>query len=209
MSSLKQIISCTSDYDPDALPVARANEVIRSFVKPVSGVEKLPVRAALGRVLAKEVVPPINVPPHDTSAMDGYAVRNDNLGASEPVTLTEIGTAYAGREFTGEVRRGECVRVMTGAVMPRNTDTVIIQEAVDVDGKRGSIPPGQEPGQNRRLAGEDLPKSRPALKAGALPRPPENRPIASLCICEGGVREKVTGPRFSPADRPWSGGSGA
>ena len=93
MSSLKQIISCTSDYDPDALPVARANEVIRSFVKPVSGVEKLPVRAALGRVLAKEVVSPINVPSHDNSAMDGYAVRNDDLGAGEPVTLTEIGTS--------------------------------------------------------------------------------------------------------------------
>jgi len=84
----KTIISCTSDYDPDALPVTRANGVIRLFVKPVSGVEKLPVRAALGRVLAKDVVSPINVPAHDNSAMDGYAVRNDDLGAGEPVTLT-------------------------------------------------------------------------------------------------------------------------
>ena len=107
-SSLKQIISCTSDYDPDALPVPRANEIIRSFVKPASGVEKLSVRAALGRVLAKDVVSPINVPAHDNSAMDGYAVRNDDLGAGEPVTLTEIGTAYAGREFTGKVGGGEC-----------------------------------------------------------------------------------------------------
>src|SRR5438552_9185732 len=171
MSTLKQAISCISDYDPDALPVAKANEVIRSFVNPVSGVEKLRVRTALGRVLAKEVVSPINVPSHDNSAMDGYAVRNDDLGAGEPVTLTEIGTAYAGREFTGEVRRGECVRVMTGAVMPRNTDTVIIQEAVTANGKRITIPPRQEPGQNRRLAGEDLQKGRPALNAGALLRP--------------------------------------
>src|SRR5258708_27585427 len=121
MATLKEIISCTSDYDPDALPVAKANEVIRSFVKPVSGVEKLRVRAALGRVLAKDVVSPINVPSHDNPAMDGYAVRNDDLGAGEPVTLTEIGTAYAGREFAAEVKRGECVRVMTGAVMPKNT----------------------------------------------------------------------------------------
>src|SRR5229473_1766244 len=154
MSSLKQIISCTSDYDPDALPVTRANGVIRLFVKPVSGVEKLPVRAALGRVLAKDVVSPINVPAHDNSAMDGYAVRNDDLGAGEPMTLTEIGTAYAGREFTSEVGSGECVRIMTGAVLPKNTDTVVIQEAVNVDGKRVTIPPGQERGQNRRLAGE-------------------------------------------------------
>ena len=86
MSTLKQAISCVSGYDPDALPVAKANEVIRSFVNPVSGVEKLRVRAALGRVLAKDVVSPINVPSHDNSAMDGYAVRNDDLG--------EIGRAH-------------------------------------------------------------------------------------------------------------------
>src|SRR5712691_8137259 len=168
MSSLKQIISCTSDYDPDALPVTRANGVIRGFVKPVSGVEKLPVRAALGRVLARDIVSPINVPSHDNSALDGYAVRNDDLGAHMPVTLTEIGTAYAGKEFTGEVGHGECVRVMTGAVMPKNTDTVIIQEAVTVEGNRISIPPGQEPGQNRRLAGEELVSVGKKLKAGEV-----------------------------------------
>jgi len=201
VATLREVISCTSDYDPDALPVAKANEVIRSFVNPVSGVEKLRVRAALGRVLAKDIVSPINVPSHDNSAMDGYAVRNDDLRAGElVVTLTEIGTALAGREFTGEVKRGECVRVMTGAVMPRNTDTVIIQEAVDVDGKRVSIPPGQEPGQNRRLAGEDLQKGRPALKAGALLRPAEIGLIASLGIGEVSVRRKLKVAFFSTGD---------
>src|SRR5437867_1137463 len=123
MSSLKQIISCTSDYDPDALPVAKANEVIRSFVKPVSGIEKLPVRAALGRVLAKDIVSPIDVPSHDNSAMDGYAVRGADLSASGAVTLTEIGTAFAGKEFGAAVGPGQCVRIMTGAVMPLGTDT--------------------------------------------------------------------------------------
>src|SRR5437879_11342580 len=187
MATLKEVISCTSDYDPDALPVARANEVIRGFVKPISGVQKLPVRAALGRVLAKDVVSPINVPSHDNSAMDGYAVRDDDLDAGEPVTLTEIGVAYAGRAFAREVKRGECVRVMTGAVMPKNTDTVVIQEAVTVDGNRISIPPGQEPGQNRRLAGEDLQKGKPALRAGALLRPAELGVTASLGLGEVSV----------------------
>src|SRR5258705_1695786 len=107
MATLKEVISCTSDYDPDALPVAKANEVIRSFVKLVPGIEKLAVRAALGRVLAKDVVSPINVPSHDNSAMDGYAVGNDDLGACQPARVTQIGTAYAGREFTAEVKRGE------------------------------------------------------------------------------------------------------
>src|SRR5260370_1752080 len=198
MSSLKQIISCTSDYDPDALPVAKANEVIRSFIHPVSGVEKLSVRAALGRVLAKEVVSPIDVPWHDSSAMDGYAVRNDDLGAGELVTtLIETGAAYGGREFTGEVRRGECVRVMTGAVMPKNTDTVIVQEAVNVDSKRVSIPAGQEIGQNRRLAGEDLQKGKPALKAGAPLRPAEPGLIPSPGIGEVSLRRKLRLAIFS------------
>src|SRR5882724_3970188 len=190
MATLKELISCTSDYDPDALPVAKANEVIRSFVNPVSGVEKLRVRAALGRVLAKDLVSPINVPSHDNSAMDGYAVRNDDLGAGEPVVLTEIGTAYAGRQFAGEVKRGECVRVMPGAVMPSNTATVVIQEAVTANGKRITIPPGQEPGQNRRLAGEDLQKGRPALHAGRMLRPADIGLIASLGVGEVSVRRK-------------------
>ncbi|HET7199799.1 MAG TPA: molybdopterin molybdotransferase MoeA, partial [Burkholderiales bacterium] len=200
MATLKEIISCTSDYDPDALPVARANEVIRSFVTPVSGLEKLPVRAALGRVLARDIVSPIDVPSHDNSAMDGYAVRNDDLGAGEPVTLTEIGTAFAGKEFAGEVRRGQCVRVMTGAVMPKNTDTVVIQEAVTVQGDRISIPPGQEPGQNRRLAGEDLQKGKPALHAGRMLRPADIGLIASLGIGEVSVRRKLKVAFFSTGD---------
>src|SRR5258708_32829536 len=200
MATLEEVISSTSDYDPEALPVARANEVIRGFVKPVRGVEKLPVRTALGRVLAKDIVSPINVPSHDNSAMDGYAVRNDDLGAHMPVTLTEIGTAYAGREFTGEVGRGEGVRVMTGAVMPKNTDTVVIQEAVTVAGNRISIPPGQEPGQNRRLAGEDLQKGKPALRAGALLRPAELGLIASLGIAEVNVPPNLPAAFFPTHD---------
>ncbi len=201
MATLKEIISCTSEYDPDALPVAKANAVIRGFVKPVSGAETVPVRAALGRVLAKDVVSPINVPSHDNSAMDGYAVRNDDLGAGALVTtLTEIGTAYAGREFAGEVKRGECVRVMTGAVMPKNTDTVVIQEAVTVDGKRITIPAGQEPGQNRRFAGEDLQKGKPALRAGRMLRPADIGMIASLGIGEVSVRRKLKVAFFSTGD---------
>jgi molybdopterin molybdotransferase len=200
MTSLDQIISCTSDYDPDALPVAKANEVIRNFVQPIRETEKVPVREGLGRVLAEAIVSPINVPAHDNSAMDGYAVRNDDLDANAPVTLTEIGTAYAGKEFTGEVGRGECVRVMTGAVMPKNTDTVIVQEMAAANANRIGIPPGQEPGQNRRLAGEDLQKGKPALLAGRLLRPADLGLIASLGIGEVNVRRKLRVAFFSTGD---------
>jgi molybdopterin molybdotransferase len=200
MSSLDEVISCVSGYDPNALPVAKANEVIRSFIRPVSGVEKLPVRTALGRILAKDIVSPIDVPSHDNSAMDGYAVRGADLSSSGPVTLTEIGAAFAGREFTGPVGARECVRVMTGAVMPRGTDTVVIQEIVKVDGKRVTVPAGQESGQNRRLAGEDLARGKPALNAGRLLRPADLGLVASLGIDEVSVRRKLRVAFFSTGD---------
>jgi molybdopterin molybdotransferase len=200
MTSLAQIIGCTSDYDPDALPVAKANEVIRGFVQPIAETETIGVREALGRVLADDIVSPIDVPAHDNSAMDGYAVRSDDLGVHMPVALTEIGVAYAGKEFAGEVGRGECVRVMTGAVMPRNTETVIVQEMASVEGDRVTIPPGQEPGQNRRLAGEDLKKGKPALRAGRLLRAADLGLIASLGIGAVRVRRRPRVAFFSTGD---------
>ena len=200
MKSLQDAISCVSGYDPNALQVAKANEVIRSFVKPVSGVEKLPVRAALGRVLAKDIVSPIDVPSHDNSAMDGYAVRGTDLNANAPVTLAEIGAALAGREFRGAVGPGQCVRVMTGAVMPRGTDTVVIQEIAKVEGTRVVLPAGQETGQNRRLAGEDLKKGKAALAAGRLLRPADLGLVASLGIGEVSVRRKLKVAFFSTGD---------
>jgi len=200
MSTLKDIISCVSDYDPDALPVARANEVIRSFVAPITGVETLPVRAALGRVLADDIVSPIDVPAHDNSAMDGYAVRAADLSPDAGITLTEVGVALAGREYRDEVGPGGCVRITTGAVMPGGTDTVVIQEIVKVDGKRVTVPPGQERGQNRRLAGEDLQKGKSALKAGTLIRPAELGMIASLGIGEVRVKRRLRVAFFSTGD---------
>jgi molybdopterin molybdotransferase len=200
MSTLNDIISCMSDYDPDALPVARANEVIRSFVTPITGVETQPVREALGRVLAEDIISPINVPSHDNSAMDGYAVRSADLSPDAPTTLTEVGIAFAGKEYQGKVGPGACVRIMTGAVMPAGTDAVVIQEIVQVDGKRVTVPPGQAPGQHRRLAGEDLQKGKPALKAGALIRPAELGLIASLGIGEVSVRRRLKVAFFSTGD---------
>jgi molybdopterin molybdotransferase len=199
-STLKQIISCTSDYDPNALPIASANEVIRTFVQPIAETERVPVRDALGRVLAADIVSPINVPAHDNSAMDGYAVRGADLKKGEAVTLTEIGTAFAGREYSGAVLPGQCVRVMTGAVMPPGTDTVVVQEVAMALGSDITIPSGQETGQNRRLAGEDLEKGKPALKAGRWLRPSDIGMIASLGIGEVLVRRRLRVAFFSTGD---------
>ncbi len=199
-ASLEQAISCVSGYDPEALPVARARDVIRSFVRPIAGTEKVAVRAALGRVLACDIVSPIDVPAHDNSAMDGFAVSSADLDQEAEVGLTEIGTAFAGREFEGGVLSGQCVRVMTGAVMPAGTDTVVIQESVKLEGDRVFIPPGQQPGQNRRRAGEDLARGKPALVAGAWLRPAELGLVASLGMAEVSVRRRLRVAFFSTGD---------
>jgi len=115
MTSIQQTVSCLDDYDPNALRVDKANEAIRACLSPISETERLPIRESLGRVLAEGIVPAINVPAHDNSAMDGYAVRFSDLGPGETV-LGEAGAALAGRVFDGKVGPGECVRMTTVSV---------------------------------------------------------------------------------------------
>ena len=200
IASLEQVVSCIDGYDPNALPVAQVNQVIRAFVKPVEGIEQVSIRAALGRTLAEDIISPINVPAHDNSAMDGWAVRASDLSNTAKVTLDEIGAALAGKEFTGKVSQGECVRITTGAVMPHGCDTVIPLEIIEAKGKHITIPPGQEAGANRRLAGEDLQKGKPALLRGAQIKPAELGLIASLGIPEIKVTRKLRVAFFSTGD---------
>ena len=200
MSSLEQAVSCIDGYDPDALPVETARAAIRSLITPVGANERVAVRASLGRVLGEDVVSTVNVPAHDNSAMDGWAVRAADLRPDGETILREVGVAYAGRKFDGGVAPGECVRVMTGAVMPPGTDTVVIQEVVRVDGDRIAVPAGQKPGQNRRLAGEDLALGRVVLRTGCAIRPAELGLLASLGLAEVVVRRKLRVAFFSTGD---------
>jgi molybdopterin molybdotransferase len=200
MSSLQQTVSCIDGYDPDALPVETARAAIRSVITPVSANERVAVRASLGRVLGEDIVSTVNVPAHDNSAMDGWAVRASDLKPDGETTLREAGVAYAGRKFDGTAQPGECVRVMTGAVMPPGTDTVVIQEIVRADGDRIVVPAGQQAGQNRRLAGEDLALGRVVLRAGRLLRPAELGLMASLGLAEVAVRRRLRVAFFSTGD---------
>ena len=174
--------------------------MIRAFVVPITGHEQVAIRAALGRVLAQDIISPINVPAHDNSAMDGWAVRGSDLPKAGTATLEEIGAALAGKEFTGKVSKGECVRITTGAVMPHGCDTVIPLEIVTAKGRHVTIPAGQAAGANRRLAGEDLQKGKPALDAGKRIRPAELGLIASLGIPEVKVTRKLRVAFFSTGD---------
>ncbi len=200
MSTIDGIVSCMDGYDPNALRVDLARAAILACLAPVDGIERVATRAALGRVLAQDIVPSINVPAHDNSAMDGYAVRAADLAAGGDTTLDEIGAALAGHAFAGRVGAGECVRVMTGAVMPAGADTVVIQEVVRSDGGRIVIPAGQKQGQNVRYAGEDLTAGTAVLTAGRPVRPSELGLMASLGMAEVSVRRRLRVAFFSTGD---------
>ncbi|UZD53798.1 gephyrin-like molybdotransferase Glp [Caldimonas aquatica] len=201
MASLEEIASCISGYDPDALPVAKAQEFIARFVPRVATVERVALRSALGRVLAEDIVSPIDVPAHDNSAMDGYALRGSDLAESGPTRLRIAGTGLAGQQFEGAAGPGECVRIMTGAVMPEGFDTVVPQEFVTVEGQEVVVPPGAvRPGDNRRLRGEDLARGRPALSAGKLLRPADLGLLASLGQAEVPVWRRLRVAFFSTGD---------
>jgi len=196
--SLASVVSCIDGYDPEALRVDKAREAIRACLVPVSECETVPVRSSLGRVLAQEIVPGIDVPGHDNSAMDGYAVRSSDLKGE--TALRQIGTAFAGKPFHGKVAKGECVRIMTGAVMPDGTDTVIVQEICKAKGDQVTIPAGQKTGQNVRAAGEDLKAGVAVLGSGRPLRAAELGLIASLGIGEVAVKRRLRVAFFSTGD---------
>ena len=193
-------ISCADDYDPNSMPVAKAREVIARFLQPVTATERVNVRAALGRVLAEDVVSPLNVPSHDNSAMDGYAVRSADLKLDHEVTLKSAGSSFAGAPFKGVVAPGQCVRIMTGGVVPSGADTIIMQEHAKGEGDRVTIGPGHKKGQNLRRAGEDLKAGQVALKHGVALRPAEIGLISSLGIGEVAVVRRLRVAFFSTGD---------
>ncbi|BDT60657.1 hypothetical protein MasN3_41510 [Massilia varians] len=199
--TLANVVSCLSGYDPDALPVRDAQRIIREFVQPVRAVEQVALRAALGRVLARDVISPIDVPAHDNSAMDGFALRGSDLRGDAPVTLRVIGTTYAGNASGLVPAAGECVRIMTGGVMPEGCDSVVPQEFVTQEGDTITLPAGViRAGDNRRFAGEDLKAGSPALKAGRVVRPPDLGMLASLGIPEVAVQRRLRVAFFSTGD---------
>jgi molybdopterin molybdotransferase len=200
--TLEQIASCVAGYDPNALPVAQAQEFIARLVPRVTAVESVALRSALGRVLARDIVSPIDVPAHDNSAMDGYALRGADLSASGDTLLAAVaGIGFAGQAYGDVVPPGHCVRIMTGAVMPAGLDTVVPQEFTQTEGAQVRIPAGiVRTGDNRRLAGEDLARGSAALTAGRLIKPADLGLLASLGRAEVPVLRRLRVAFFSTGD---------
>lgn len=196
----------TANQDPCAapeqklLPVEEARQRILDAVAPITGEEVLPLRNALGRVLAEPLHAGIDVPTFANSAMDGYAVRGADLAADETTELQLIGQAMAGAPFAGRVETGQAVRIMTGAVLPAGADTVVMQERVEVDGNRIRIGPGQKAGANVRHPGEDIRAGERVLEAGTRLLPPQLGVIASLGQAEVRVRRRLRVAFFSTGD---------
>ena len=206
MSKLPQL-SATIDHlpscNPDALRIVDAQQLMQAFVKDhytSLGTELITLQQALGRVLATELISPIDVPAADNSAMDGYAFNSASLKnfSSSPISLKQIGTALAGKPFLGDIPIGTCIRIMTGAIMPSGCDTTIPQELVQADGEQISFSATTiQAGDNRRQKGEDLKKGQPAILAGKVIRPADLGLIASLGISQVKVHKKLRVGFFS------------
>jgi molybdopterin molybdotransferase len=193
--------SCASNApDSSALSAAEARDRMLAEVAPVGGREFVPLRSALGRILATDIIAPHDVPAHDNSAMDGYAVRFDSLDTAGETRLSVVGTAFAGNSFSGLVGKGQAVRIMTGAVLPAGADCVVVQEATRIEDGMVIVPAGQRLGQNTRRAGEDLARGAVALAAGKRVGPAELGLIASLGIAEVAVKRRLRVAFFSTGD---------
>jgi molybdopterin molybdotransferase len=183
------------------LSVAEARQTIAAALRPIAGIETVPLSAALGRVLAADVISPIDVPAHDNSAMDGYALAGSALLSDGETVLRSVGTLFAGAPYAGRVSSGECLRIMTGAVMPDGLDTVVPVELCRVEGEQVHIAPGSlRPGENRRRRGEDLHAGRPAVSAGRVLGPAELGLVASLGLGEMQVFRRLRVALFSTGD---------
>jgi len=200
-------ISCADDYDPNSMPVDKARDVISRFLSPVSTTERVHVRAALGRILAEDVISPLNVPAHDNSAMDGYAVRFTDLKTDGEVTLKIAGTSFAGAPYQGAMQSNEAVRIMTGGVVPQGADTIVMQEHVKTKDSLVTIGSGHRKNQHLRRAGEDLAVGQVALKRGLPLRPAEIGMISSIGIAEISVYRRLRVAFFSTGDELVSIGS--
>jgi molybdopterin molybdotransferase len=197
---LSQLISAVPGFNPDAVTVEQARALLGAMAVPVAETECCSVEHALDRILAGDLISPIDVPAHDNAAMDGYSISAAALLADRETRLPIVAEALAGRPCTIEPGPLEAVRIMTGAKMPAGHDTVIAQESCRVEGGSVRIPPGQAARGNRRARGEDLRAGSVALRTGTRIGPAAVGLIASLGLAEVTVRRRVRVACFSSGD---------
>ncbi|VTU29763.1 molybdopterin molybdotransferase MoeA [Variovorax sp. PBL-E5] len=207
MTSVAEIAGALAGYDPQALGVDDVRAFLARLAAPavVTQSERIALRDALGRVLAEAIVSPVSVPPHDNSAMDGFAfdgaLLQGDASIDTSVSLRVVGTALAGAAWRGTVGTGEAVKIMTGAMMPAGLDTVIPQEFCNIEGDAVRFPAKVlRRGDNRRFAGEDLMQGQPALQRGERLSPAALGMVASLGLPMVPVLRRLRVAYFSTGD---------
>jgi len=189
-----------NDYDPKVLTVEQALQRIEHDLQPILGQEQMLLRNALGRILSTDILSPINVPPHDHAAMDGYALRGADLPHEEVGQFQLVGTSWAGKPYSETVGAFQCARIFTGGVIPPGTDTVIMQEDVTAEAEQVTIGKGHKVGQHVCYQGEDLAVGQVVLHAGKRLMPADIGLLASLGIVEVAVKRRLRVAFFSTGD---------
>jgi molybdopterin molybdotransferase len=182
------------------LSIEQALQLIKESVSPFSGDERAVLKQALGRVLSQPVNSPINIPPERNSAMDGYAFCSSEIQKNQPFTLSVAGTSWAGRPYLEKIGKTECVRIYTGAVIPDNADSVIMQEQIEIDNKKIVFPATTVSGQNIREAGGDIKQNAELLPANKKLSAIDIGLLASAGIYDVLVKRKLNIAFFSTGD---------
>jgi len=191
---------CEDELNIGLLTVAEAQIRILDGVSAITATETLSIRDALGRVLAENIVSPIDVPSHTNSAMDGYALRAADLPADGVRSYPVPGTSWAGRPWLTPVEPGQAIQIMTGGMMPAGADTVVMQEQVEREGASVRIGTGHKRGQNVRAAGEDIATGQSVMTAGKCMTAADIGVLASLGLGEISVYRRLKVAFFSTGD---------
>ncbi len=191
--------SCMDDFDKNSITTDQAIEQIFNTISPIAENEIIPIRGSINRILGENIESKINVPSARNSAMDGYAINKKDIPKEKTKTLKIIGKSLAGSPFTKPIHNGECVRIMTGAVMPVEADTVVIQENVSISDTNTEIiiDNNIKPEANVRQAGEDILAGDIVLKKGKNLTPADIGLLASLGLSQIPVTRKLKVAFFS------------
>tara|TARA_B100001996_G_scaffold269686_1_gene210936 strand:+ start:513 stop:1784 length:1272 start_codon:yes stop_codon:yes gene_type:complete len=195
-------VSCADDFDKNSITTDRALDEIFDAISPIAEYETIPIRDGLNRILADNIKSNINVPSARNSAMDGYAINKKDIPNKNTNRLKIIGKSLAGNPFTKSIKKGECVRIMTGAVMPSGADTVVIQEHISLSNSNTEIiiDNDTQPEANVRQAGEDISKDSKVLFKGKNLAPADIGLLASLGLPKIPVIRKLKVAFFSTGD---------
>lgn len=195
----QEAAGCGGGHDSQGLALDEARARILEAVAPLAETERLPLPEALHRVLAEPVIAGVDVPAHTNSAMDGYALRAADI-PDKGTKLRLIGDSFAGHPFDGRVDVGQCVRIMTGAVLPAGADAVVMQERTEADDEDVVFDEVPKPGSNVREAGEDLARGDTVLSPGHWLRPADLGVLASVGTAEVAVHRRPRVAFFSTGD---------